>query len=91
MKFAAATTKRAGNPDWVDPTPTAYPASFSFGYGSALVAAHAGLALPLLTSAAAPADEPCEIDEAQAAGLFAACVLLVDFTEEVKEPPPEEE
>ena len=35
MKFAAATTKRAGNPDWVDPTPTAYPASFSFGYGSA--------------------------------------------------------
>ena len=36
MKFAAAPTKRAGNPDWVEPTPapTAYPLSFSFGYGS---------------------------------------------------------
>ena len=36
MKFAAAPTKRAGNPDWVDPTPepTAFPLSFSFGYGS---------------------------------------------------------
>ena len=36
MKFSSTTTERAGNPDWVEPTPapTAYPLSFSFGYGS---------------------------------------------------------
>ena len=36
MKFSSKTTERAGNTDWVEPTPapTAYPRSFSFGYGS---------------------------------------------------------
>ena len=36
MKFSSKTTESAGNTDWVEPTPapTAYPLSFSFGYGS---------------------------------------------------------
>ena len=36
MKFSSTTSERAENPDWVEPTPapTAYPLSFSFGYGS---------------------------------------------------------
>ena len=36
IKFSSETTERADNPDWVEPTPapTAYPLSFSFGYGS---------------------------------------------------------
>ena len=62
----------------------------AFGYGSALAKEHgAELTLALLAAAAAP-DEPCDLDEAKAAALYAACVLLVDYTEEVKPPPPEE-
>ena len=66
-------------------------AAAAFGYGSAIVKAHgAELTLALLVAAAAAAEEECEVDEAKGAALYAACVLLVDFTEEVKEPPPEE-
>ena len=46
------------------------------------------LTLALLVAASGP---ECELDEPKASALYEACVLLVDFTEEVKPPPPEEE
>ena len=59
-------------------------AKAAFGYGSALLASHAGLSLQLLVSAAA-GDEAVELDEAMAVGLHEACVMLSQtFTEEAK-------
>jgi len=66
----------------------------AFGFGAPLLDAHAGLSLTLLVSAAAPAEQECEVDEANARGLYAACCLLIDYTEEAKtalEQPPAEE
>ena len=62
----------------------------SFGYGAALAASHAGLSLALLVSAAS-GDEAVEVDEGGALGMHAACEALSAYTEESKEPPPEEE
>ena len=64
-------------------------AAAAFGYGAALIKAHGPeLTLALLVAASGP---ECELDEPKASALYEACVLLVDFTEEVKPPPPEEE
>lgn len=63
-------------------------AAAAFGYGAPLLKEHGPeLSLELLVGASGP---ECELDEAKAVALYAACLRLVDFTEEVKPPPPEE-
>ena len=53
----------------------------SFGYGAALAAAHGGLTLQALSSAAT---DEAAVDEATAAGLYEACVALTQYSEESK-------
>jgi hypothetical protein len=59
--------------------------------GAELVGTHgAELTVALAVSAAVAAEEPPELDEAKATGLFAAYCLLVDFTAEANAPAAEE-